>query len=444
MLTVVAIFTLVLGYGAFQQGAVTVFDGMLAAAGVGMLACVYYGFIARLGTPPGSRLIFGLCVALTAWVAMQMIPLPFALVRLLSAHRAELETAVRGGQGWTTITVVPAETRIWLIRMGSFLLAMLISRDLAWRFPDRCGYLAIPVLVVAGGEAALGLVQFFSSSSAAGVARGTYVNRDHFAGLLEMAIPLAVMSGVGIYRRGRKRFESSAKSAVLACGLFALATAMLMAVVFSLSRMGFLAALFSLLFVGAVSSSSVLSKRLDTRLRWLPVGLISLAIILTFVYLPTDELIARFAQTGNEDLTADTRVLIWRESVEMVRHAPWAGFGLGSYQSAFYAFKRVAPMSSVAHAHNDYLQAAAELGILGMLPLLLIAGLAGKSALESLGLPRETMQHYLGIGCAGSLFALMLHSLVDFNLYIPANAMTLAWIAGMALGLNLAFRSSRT
>ena len=423
-----------------QQGAVSVYDGMLTAGAMGLLASLYYGLVARSGMPPKSGLVVGLCAALVAWVVFQMVPLPGPVIRALSEYRAEIAAAVDGGRGWTTITVVPAEGRIWLVRLGSFLMAVLVARDLAWRFPEACGYLTTPVLLVGAGEAALGIVQFFGGGRGeAAVARGTYVNRDHFSGLLEMAIPLAAMCGVAAYQRGKKRFETSAGSALAACGLFGMAAAMLIAVVFSASRMGFLAALFSLLFIGAVASSSALSRRLDRRLRWLPVGLITAAIAGAFVYLPTDELIARFAQAGNETLTADTRVLIWKETGELVRRGPWAGFGLGSYESAFYAFKRVVPMLSVGHAHNDYLQGAVELGLLGMIPVLLLAGLAVKGALESAALPPETMQHYVGIGCAGSLFALGLHSLVDFNMYVPVNALALCWIGGIALGSNLVF-----
>ena len=438
MTFIVVAFTVILGYGALAQGAVTVSDGMWTAGAVGVLASLYYGLVAGRGMPPRSGLVLGLCGALAAWVAFQMAPLPGWAIQGLSEHREKIAAAVDGGR-WAAITVVPAETRLGLVRLGAVLLAMLVARDLAWRYPEASGYLTGPVLAVGVGEAALGMVQFFGAVGAGrgeAAARGTYVNRDHFAGLLEMGLPLAVMCGVGVYQRGKKRFETSGVSAVLACGLFGAGAAMLMAVVFSASRMGFLAALFSLLFIGTVASSGAISRRLDARLRWLPVGLISVAIAVTFVYLPTDELIARFAQAGNETLTADTRVLIWKETGELVKAGPWAGFGLGSYESAFYAFKRVAPMLSVGHAHNDYLQGVAELGLVGMIPVLLLGGLAVKGALESAGMAPETMQHYVGIGCAGSLFALGLHSLVDFNMYIPANALAMAWIAGIAMAGN--------
>jgi len=427
--------SVVLSYGAFQQGAVTVFDGMCVAVAIGLAAGIYFGLVGGRGAPPGNRLVTWAVFGLLSWGMVQLIPLPPGLIAALSPHRTEV-AALAGERGWVPISVTPVESRIWLIRLGTCLSMLLLARDLTWRRREASWFLALPVLIVAGWEALLGVVQFFSAASGSGtVARGTYVNRDHFSGLLEMGIPLVVMAGIGIYQQGKSKFETPVRGAVIASCMFGLAAAMLMAVVGSLSRMGFVATLSSLLFIGVVSSSVAMSQRLAPAWRWIPVVLVSLLIACSFVFLPTDELIARFARTANDDLTADMRVQIWKESIQLVKQAPLTGFGLGSYQSAFYAHKKVAPMNSVEHAHNDYIQGAVELGLAGMIPLLLLGAVAVKGAWGGAALPRENQRHYLSIGCAGSIFALILHSLVDFNLYIPANALALAWICGIGAGM---------
>ena len=80
-----------------------------------------------------------------------------------------------------------------------------------------------------------------------------------------------------------------------------------------------------------------------------------------------------------------------------------------------------------------------EFGLFGFVPLALLIGLALKGSLDRAFVSREESQHYLGIGCAGSLFAMLFHGLADFNLYIFANNLTFFWIAGVALGIG-AFR----
>jgi O-antigen ligase len=104
---------------------------------------------------------------------------------------------------------------------------------------------------------------------------------------------------------------------------------------------------------------------------------------------------------------------------------------LGGYESNFLKFQAIAYASRVRFAHNDYLQALAELGLVGF--AILLAGIYGVSAQIFKGIARlvEPDRRLLVIACGASVVAILLHSLVDFNLHIPANAMTLAWIAGV-------------
>ena len=84
-------------------------------------------------------------------------------------------------------------------------------------------------------------------------------------------------------------------------------------------------------------------------------------------------------------------------------------------------------MNTVDYAYNDYLQVLAETGV---------AGLAFAAALAALALVRALRcapASYLALASAGALAAIAVHSLADFNLYIPANARVAAGVAGIAL-----------
>src|ERR1019366_343 len=85
-------------------------------------------------------------------------------------------------------------------------------------------------------------------------------------------------------------------------------------------------------------------------------------------------------------------------------------------------------------AHNDYLQLLAELGLVGFAIGAALAFSVLRMALRRAVKSSDPEARYFAVACVGALSAIALHSLADFNLYIPANAMLLAWIAGMAVG----------
>ncbi len=88
----------------------------------------------------------------------------------------------------------------------------------------------------------------------------------------------------------------------------------------------------------------------------------------------------------------------------------------------------------MSNAHNDYLQALVELGIVGSALLGLVLFWILAEIFKGVFKLRDEASRYILIGCAGSFVAILLHSFVDFNMYVPANAMTLAWTAGIAAG----------
>jgi O-antigen ligase len=110
------------------------------------------------------------------------------------------------------------------------------------------------------------------------------------------------------------------------------------------------------------------------------------------------------------------------------------GCGLGGFESAFLKFKSVEGIIVVDYAHNDYLQLLAELGIAGFL---IVAVLLGSVAKRVTRITDDVSDiRWVGLACVGSLTAIVVHSAMDFNLYVAANAAVLAWICGLATGLR--------
>jgi O-antigen ligase len=142
-------------------------------------------------------------------------------------------------------------------------------------------------------------------------------------------------------------------------------------------------------------------------------------------------LIGRFASMATtQEPSEDTRKQIWRESLPLVAAYPITGCGLGAYESCFLAYKKVEPGYTVDFAHNDYLQVMAEFGLPAFALLLTLTALAYGTSLR--GTTADNTDRYLAIACTAALSAILLHSFVDFNLYIPANGMLAAWVTGLA------------
>jgi len=129
---------------------------------------------------------------------------------------------------------------------------------------------------------------------------------------------------------------------------------------------------------------------------------------------------------------------LWGETLPLIATYPVFGCGLGGFETAFREFKISEPLFRDDYAHNDYLQYLAELGTVGFLLAALLIVTLFRAAAHAASRP-EPETCWLGLATTGAMTAILLHSLADFNLYIPANAMSLAWITGIASGLEFSF-----
>ena len=160
-------------------------------------------------------------------------------------------------------------------------------------------------------------------------------------------------------------------------------------------------------------------------------------IVLALIFLPSDKLISRFAElSSTEKVGKQGRLLVWKETLGLIQQFPLLGCGLGSYESVFLRHKQFGEM--LAYAHNDYLQGLAELGLLGFSLVATFLSLVLMKATSAISADSSSGVRYLAVACLGSMAAILLHSLVDFNLYVPPNAMLLSWVSAIAFSLSFA------
>ena len=264
-------------------------------------------------------------------------------------------------------------------------------------------------------------------------ATGTFVNRNHFAGLLAAALPcglaLVVSSAQKLDTRGSLKqrllgFLSVEGSRALLLGL--LLAMGLSGLLLSFSRAGIAVGLSGLLLTALALGRHGLRRRVLVIALLAAMGLVPLAQI------GAERLTRRYA-LASEDLTSPGgRSMVWRDTLGMIRASPLVGVGFGAFDSAYPLFRSPEVRLHYDHAHNDALQAAAEGGALGAALLLLVLYPVFGAIVRSLGGARGA----LPIGLGAGLGALLLHALVDFNFHIPSNAATAMILAGALLGLE--------
>jgi len=253
-----------------------------------------------------------------------------------------------------------------------------------------------------------------------GNARGTYINRNHFAGLMGMLWPVALgvtlAQGAWEERKGLKAVLSEEHVGHQLIG-FLMVTLMVVALLFSRSRAGIVGA-----FVGMVALVGIL-RLASGRFRWgLRITLIAL-VALVAIYggqIGFDKIVERFLQIESG---AGGRMELWEQSWEMVSDHP-AGIGLGNYEVVEFVYVDKGPGIRMRHAHNDYLQLLAEAGWAGAVPLVVGFFLflaRGIRRVKRVGFDVGRFRLMVAVGALAGLCSMGFHSFFDFNLQIPAN-----------------------
>ncbi len=379
------------------------------------------------------------------WVVLQLIPLPTRLVMILSPARFAIAQGLSpANSAWTTISIYPEATLSALVKFLAYFCGFLLS---AYLFDSsrRRSTLLKALLALGVFEAGYGMFQYLGKHERIftyrkeydlGVATGTFINRNHFAGLMEIILPFA--AAVAFYAlqvwserprspRGRRAPSGESSAAFEAIFYLFLMVIIGLGVIFSLSRGGILSSAVSLVFISLLAQLKASGKR------WMLIVIAFLAAVIGYgLWIGLDPALARFeAMREQKFLKVEERVMIWKDTLKLVRAYPGTGSGFGTYGIAFRPYQTGLVTAFVDHAHNDYLEYASETGLLGAaLVFLPIVYLTGRMVMSFLTDTRR-YRRMVTLGCIGATLALLLHSLTDFNLQIPANALSFAVVLGM-------------
>jgi O-antigen ligase len=391
------------------------------------------------------RVAAGACFGLGGFAFLQSVSWPEGLVGLVSPRHLELwrqaRTLVPAGGGGIALSLAPDTTRSAGLAFLAVGAALLVGAAAGSSRPSRRwlgGAIAGAALfqVLYGAPRWMSHTQLIWGIEAPGEVsrlRGTFVNANHFALSMELALAVAFAALWWGVRRSRREPALERRIALVALpGLLWLM--IFAALVFSGSRAG----LISAMTATAVQGAALAAARRRWRLAPLGLGL-ALAGVLVTVALGAREGQGRALAASTADASWTGRVAAWRATLELWREFPATGAGLGTFADAFPLVQPESMRGYWTHAHNDGLELLALAGPLGVaaagLAVFVVARGLGRR-LRTEGLRSEARAAV--VAALGALVAAAVHEMFDFGLTLPANALTLAVICGAALAAGVA------
>jgi len=430
-----AVCVAVLAFGGTAPSFFAVTQVIILGLGVVFLLSGKYSRLVAVGIPVVSPLL------LVALVLLQICPLPVSLAPIFGRTSDELPA-----RSYFTVSMARYQTVSHLLLLVTYLTAFFLTLLLC---RDRNAKKRLVFALVSLGvfEALYGLIQYLAGWQQIFAyvkkyyleeATGTYINRNHFAGFLEMILPFAMVlalrwthllsrntsGGAGTFRKIVSRTE-------LVSVVFWLFLAILIsaALVLSRSRMGIISALVSLVAILALAGTSTVRPRTRAAVA----ALFFLGVLGLIVWIGSDPVMSRFETLGQEyNLSGQNRISIWRDTLGLIRHHPLLGTGLGSYSVVYPSVQTVFLTLLVEHAHCDYLEIVSELGLPGATLLFGSIFWVMAQAVRQYQIVQNTLDKAVILGCIGSIAAILVHSVADFNLYIPANALVFTIVLAIA------------
>ncbi len=390
---------------------------------------------ARIGVDAHRRLDWAL-VALLAGAALQLAPLPATIVGTLSPSAADLRTvlyltAAPDGQ---PLSVNPLLTRAGVASLASALLVFWAAREVFGRGGTRraaraiawAGFAVVLVTLIQRAMSPHLLLWTWVPVDRESQPFGPFVNRNHLATWLLMAASLtagylvshtqAIASAHASVRLRVRDWLADGKGLVLAGALLV----MVVGLAATVSRSAILGALAALALAARSTGGS---RRAATRL---VAG--GLAVLLSWaVWSNRSALASKFDGSGSVG-----RVVIWRQTLPVMRDFWLTGTGIGTYGPAMLRYQTQARDVHFNQAHNEYLQLAAEGGLLLVVPVAVALAAAVRAARRRLRDDTRAMV-WTRVGAAAGLIGVAVQGLFETGLRVPANALLAAVLAAMVL-----------
>jgi len=372
----------------------------------------------------------------------------------LSSSQSAISHQPSTSKSWQSISVYNHATKTELFKVlayvGIFFLIVNYNPSTVNRQPKTSKHRSriksmltrlIIVLIIMGSlESIYGLLEclggfkhslFMKNVYNSNFVTGTYVNLNHYSGYMAFVICMSfgyltyLLSKIPITTETmwRQRLVQMINLIGTRAGLISfLILIMSSALILSGSRMGICSFVTAVILMSIMISKKVSIKKLL---------IIVLPICLMSVWIGLNPVIKKFSSASVDIEAEGGRKQIWNDTYNLIKDFPALGTGLGTYEYVFPKYKTIKAQKLFDHAHNDYLELISDMGFTGF--LIVIAGAVYYLfiIIKMWFQRKNSFVRGITVGCFGGIAYIIVHSLTDFNLHIPANALHLSIITGI-------------
>ena len=429
--------------------------------------------LGRTASPSWLKILSMLFLGISV---LQLVPLPPSILSAISPRASGIWGGVSPGaepgtvaaHGWATLSLIPNFTLYELVRyVLYFLFAYLVYKHV--RTKKRVRTFVFLLFAAACFQSFYGLAEFFGGTQRIfrfqreaymDSATGTFINRNHFAGFLEMIFPVSVgyllarASFFDMKRGGsfKERILWFSQERLQKAAVFGIIPILIgVGIFFSRSRTGIFL-FFASIFLMVVALSGAGGRRPEGAegpggargARGAGAGkrsakvmrTVLLVVVFAVILIGIRPVIERFSFAA---LAHEVRPVYFKNTVEIIKDFPIVGTGLGTYFYAYPMYEKKYSGEMLEHAHNDYLELLAEGGIVAGGLMIVVAFGALIWLFARWTRRNDHLVRGVGLGCLVGIASILIHSLTDFNLHITANAVlfvTLYALAMRVVGLN--------
>jgi len=343
------------------------------------------------------------------------------------------------------VSIDPAQTRLGLALFGGFAILLLgLARGLTSRGVRR---LAPPLVALGVVLALAGIIQkatyagriygFWQPYAQSAGPFGPFVNRNHFAGWMLMALALGLGYFCALVGRGMRGVKPGLRNRVLwfaspdankvilvGFGLLVMGLSLVM----TLSRSGITCFTIAL----ALTGLAVARRQAKRSRRAVLAGYLLFLVVLSIGWAGVDAIAARFAQI---DLGLGGRMAAWNDAIHVFRDFPAFGSGINTFGAAMAVYQTSDPGVRFMEAHNDYVQLLAEGGLLVTIPAFILLLLFIREVRRRFRDDTDDqMTYWIRAGAVMGLVAIGLQEIVEFSLQMPGNAALFCTLMAIAAG----------
>ncbi len=327
-----------------------------------------------------------------------------------------------GAQWIFAITVYRYQTGQDWLTYTSYLLLMLPAATIAGN-PERLRRFLTALAAFGAMLAVFAMIQdvsgtkaiywTFQPSSIAAQIYGPFVNRNHYAGLMEMLAPLPFL--LCLSQRPERRLPLLGAGALMAVSVF-----------LCRSRGGMAALGAELVFI------AVFLSRIRHRAKsFAAIGVIAAVLAVLIVWVGSDPVVHRLT-----DMKDANRVSIFKDTLHMWWSRPIIGYGSGTFSLVYPRYQSFVVDSVINHAHNDYLELLSETGVIGTGLVLWFLVLVYRNTSRRLRPGGRSTDSAGLIAVLAGITGVLMHSLVDFNFHIPSNASLFLVMCAIAVSVS--------